>query len=302
MADANDTNPGGDAAVIKQMLAEMASSSGPGRESKAEAQFIPLWKKRPAGSGRRLMVNPGMVGDDPTSPGGGRLRPGRVEVEIPVITDEDFATQDMALGSFLDLSDEDREEFQTLALRSGLLRPSEDGYSGADLMAAWNKATLDAATYNRGNSDDKWISPWEAAEKMALGMAAKNGGAYDPFKPKTTTQRSTRKVDFTKGEAAGDVSQTLESMFTELMGRAPTEEERSVYQRLVQTAYDASPETATQTTVTDWQGNSTSNTVQQGGIDMTTTMLDKVREDPEAEAFLASQYFEAVMNSLGAIA
>ena len=273
-------------ALLGALVGGMAAG-GP-TASKANQAIVPLWRVRPAKKTER--VNPGEFGD---TKGG---LPQRLTVDITPTGD--VATPDFAASSFLDMPEKDRADFVKMAVASGLLPPDP---TPTQVAEAWQRSVGFAADYNGARDQDKWISPWEAVQRMGLLNAAGQGGSYDPFKPRTQTQ--TTKKDFTRGADAEQVTRNLESLFASEMGRAPTEAERSMYQRLVQKAYEASPETSTTVTTPDAQGNSTSVTTQSGGIDMSATLLDKVRNDPEHAAFQAgSTYFEAAMRALGAIA
>jgi hypothetical protein len=213
----------------------------------------------------------------------------------------EFYSADQAASSFLDMDEKDRKEFMQKAIETGLIKPGSDGVSAADVFEAWQRATNYAAGYNKDRGQDAWISPWEAATRMGVSGVAGSGGAYDPFKPRTQTQ--TTKRDFTKGNDAESVTRNLESIFQQEMGRAPTEQERAVYQRAIQKAYDANPEKTVSTTQTDANGVTTGTTTASGGVDMTATLLDQVRNDPESQAYQAgSTFFQAAMNALGAIA
>ena len=279
-------------AILAQQKAARAAG---GPQSAADQPIIPLWKTRPTKFSEN--VNPGQFGDDIRTADGGRVTGGRKRIEFP----QDYRTQVNASSSFLEMSEQDRNEFMQLALQAGLINPSSNGVSQSDVFQAWDRATKFAADFNSDKSKDKYISPWEATRKLALGMKAANGGAYDAFRPRKQTQTTAR--NFTTGQDAQAVSSALESLFSQEMGRAPTQQERLTYQKLVQKAYDMNPETSTSVTTTDPNGDSTTNTTQSGGVDMTATLLDQVRSDPESQAFQAgSTFFQAAMNALGAIA
>lgn len=275
----------------------MASGAGGTAASKGPDLFIPLWKVRP--KKKVVKVNPGEVGDNLRSTGGGRVLTGQGQMDLT--PKAEFYSADQAASSFLDMDEKDRQEFLKKAIETGLIKPGSDGVSAADVFEAWQRATNYAAGYNKDRGPDAWISPWEAATRMGVSGVAGEGGAYDPFKPRTQTQ--TTKRDFTKGNDAESVTRNLESIFQQEMGRAPTEQERAVYQKAIQKAYDANPEKTVSTTQTDANGVTTGTTTASGGVDMTATLLDQVRNDPESQAFQAgSTFFDAAMRSLGAIA
>lgn len=283
-------------ALISQALAAAPQAAG----AASDLPFIPLWKVRP--KGQKLTVNPGQFGDgeDLRTSGGGMITGGRSTITTDPTKSEKMYTADEAASAYLDLDEKDREEFQKKAVEAGLVRVGEDGtVTRSEFFEAWQRAAKYAATYNKDRDQAKWISPWEATDRLGVLGAAGSGGAYDPFKPHTTTTHR----DYTKGSDASAVTQNLESIFNQEMGRAPTEQERGVYQRLVQKAYDAHPETTTSTSQTDASGNTTSNTTQAGGVDMNATLLDQIRDTPESDAYQAgSTFFEAAMRALGAIA
>lgn len=281
-------------ALIAQAMAASAASPN---ASQGPDLFIPLWKVRP--KKKIVKVNPGEIGDSLRSPGGGRVLTGQGQMDLT--PKSEFFSADQAASSFLDMDEKDRAEFMQKAIETGLIKPGSDGVSPAEVFEAWQRATNYAAGYNKDRGPDAWISPWEAATRMGVSGVAGEGGAYDPFKPRTQTQ--TTKRDFTKGNDAESVTRNLESIFQQEMGRAPTEQERAVYQKAIQKAYDANPEKTVSTTQTDANGLTTGTTTASGGVDMTATLLDQVRNDPESQAFQAgSTFFDAAMRSLGAIA
>lgn len=278
-----------------ELLAALAESMavGPGGQQ-AAAVIVPLWKVRP----RSQKINAGQFGGDTSLPGGGRRTSGRITYGGP--TQEQLSTTaDYAAGAFLDMSEADRQEFANKAILAGVLNPGSN--SPDQVASAWQNAVSYAAKYNAERPEGSYISPWEALDKLGVLNAAGKGGAYDPFRPRKQTQTTAR--NFTTGQDAQAVSSALESLFSQEMGRAPTQQERLTYQKLVQKAYDMNPETSTSVTTTDPNGDSTTNTTQSGGVDMTATLLDQVRSDPESQAFQAgSTFFQAAMNALGAIA
>lgn len=281
-------------------IAAAVAATGTGGQSQAALPFIPLWKARP--KARTITVNPGQFGDgeDLRSPGGGRVTGGRGRLTVGP-SDSEFYTKDQASSAYLDLDDKDRADFRKRAIDAGLIRPGADGVSDTEVFEAWQRAANYAAMYNSDREKDKWISPWEAVHRLAVQGVAGAGGAYDPFRPRTQT--STTKRNFTKGSDAEAVTRSLESIFNEEMGRAPTQEERAIYQRLVQKAYDKNPERTTTVTQTGEDGNTTSTSTAAGGVDMTATLLDQVRDTDEADAYQAgATFFEAAMQALGAIA
>lgn len=285
-------------AMLQQAMAARAAAGG-GTQSQAAMPIIPMWQTRPKGKNPfQENVNVGQFGDARTE-GGGRVLTGRPPVDLK----RDVLTADAAASSFLDMDQADRDNFQKLAIEAGLIKVGQDGFVTQDeVFGAWQQATKYAGGFNSERDKDKWISPWEAAQRLALSNEASGGkGKFDPFAPRTSTATTHR--NFSEGQDAEGVTRNLENLFASEMGRAPTQEERAIYQRLVQKAYDANPERTTSVTQTDAQGNSTTNATQSGGIDMTATLLDKVRSDPEQQAFQAgSTFFSAAMQALGAIA
>jgi hypothetical protein len=277
----------------------MAAAGAGGSAAQA---LIPLWQVRPASATKAgRTVNAGQVGDNVRSPGGGKPTAGGRRT-LP--SKAEFFTKDAAASSFIDLPQEDRDAFLKVAVAAGLVSPDASGQvSPADLFRAWTVATDAAADYNADRDPEKWLSPWEAAHKLALSSMAGQGGAYDPFKPVTTTDSRTTKKDFTSGDNAEQVTRALESIFNEEMGRAPTEQERAIYQKAIQRAYDANPEVTNTTTTTDRGGNQTTMQTQTGGVDTVGTLLDQIRDTPEADSYQAgATYFQAAMQALGAIA
>lgn len=272
-----------------QAASGLAKQTGP-------QPIVPLWRVRPKGNSER--VNVGMIGDDVRTQSGGRVTAGRPTVDLK----RDYYTPDSAASAFLEMDDKERNQFRDLAIQAGILNVPQNGYiSNDDIFSAWQKATGYASTSNSTTDDkSKWISPWEAAQKLALSSKAGQNGAYDPFAPRASDKTLVR--DFSSGQDAEGVTRSLEAIFNSEMGRAPTEKERAVYQHLVQQAYNASPEKTHSVTQVDAHGNATTTETQSGGVDQTATLLDEVRKDPEHQAQAASTYLDAVFQHLGAIA
>jgi hypothetical protein len=278
-------------AIVGQAMMQSAIA---GNASAANQAIIPLWMARPSGGKKVERVNPGQAGEIP-----GQL-PGRFAVDVT--PSPSYFTTDYASSAFLNMDDKQRSDFQKRAIGAGLIGPKQD--LSPDVVAgAWSNAVKYAAQYNADRDEKEWISPWEAVDKLGALNAAGKGGAYDPFKPRTTSSSQTTKRDFTRGSDAEAVTRQLEGLFEAEMGRAPTTAERSVYQRLVQKAYEASPEVSKSVSTTDAAGNTTGTTTQSGGIDMTATLLDQVRSNPESQAYDAGvTFFQSAMKALGAIA
>ena len=292
------TGGGAMPAELSAMLSQAFASQGQLTSAKQEV-FVPLWRVRPES---QKNINRGQFGDGMSSDGGGKFtQGGRFTVGGPSPTDLSI-TADVAMSAFLDMDPQERNEFKDKALKSGLLRMGEDGYvSDAEVFSAWQKATGAAADYNATKGKDKWISPWEAVDRLGISGAAGKNGGYDPFKPRTTTQ--TTKRDFTSGSGLGNIMGTMREIFRSEMGREPTEDEVKVYAAITQKAYDANPEVQKSTSTTGPDGNTSVVQSASGGIDVGETLLDQVRNDPERDAFQAgSTYFEAAMQALGAIA
>lgn len=272
--------------------------------TKLNVPFVPLWKKRPT-SKKKERVNRGLHGGDQTSPGGGTYTTGRIEgatVEVDASTEEDYRTVDQAASAFMDMTDADREDFKRKAISAGLLKVDKGGaVSQAEVYEAWRAATLAARDYNVDRDKGQWISPWEAVDRIGLSEIAKDGGAFDPFRPQST--RTTTKRNFMEGDDAAQVTRTVESLFESEMGRAPTAQERAMYQKMVQTAYNASPEVTNRIETLGSDGNTTVNETISGGVDIPGTLLDQVRGTDERDAFQAgATFFQAAMQALGAVA
>jgi hypothetical protein len=288
---ATDPGPVDVAAIVANVMAAQAAPGGSSNQT-----FVPLWKVRPKATKENL----GEYGDRLVNSAGGRPTAGKISYGGP--SDGDYGTtSNQAASAFMDMNAKDRADFEKKALEAGLLKPGPDGISQAALFEAWQRATSYAATYNGDRDKSQWISPWEATARLGVSGVAGAGGAYDPFKPHTQTQTTRR--DFTSGSDAAAVTGSLETIFQQEMGRAPTKKERSVYQQIVQKAYDAHPETQTSTSQTDVNGNTTGSTTVDGGIDMNATLLDQIRDTPEADSYQAgATFFDAAMQHLGAIA
>lgn len=261
---------------ISQVLA-MGAQSGSG--ATADDAIIPLWVKRPdIGPARKephawMYVNP---------------------KEIPATGPQySMFTADAAENAFLDMTLEEKRQFVAAASRVGLVGKSP---SGSEVASAWAKAVGLARQYNTGKSKDKWVSPWEAMDKLALYDAASNGAGYDGF-TRTQTQSSIR--NYTQSELTG----TAEQILRKELGRGPTKAELAAYTIAVNNASKASPEVSTQTVTQDVAGNTSSSAVNSGGIDPAQVITDSARTNPERARYQAAAvYLPTLLNALGAVA
>lgn len=258
--------PGGNSSTFDAAAILNALRTGTGTPT-GDA-LVPLWKTRPAATSEKP-----------------RNRFDAVDQKAEHASAPTMYTGDQAEASFLDMPDSDRAEFVDKAKKVGLLGKSP---SAADVASAWAKAVGVAKQYNSQNDRSKWVSPWEALQKLGLSEAAAGGGAYDGFQTNTTVRQY----------SSSDLATTAEQIMRRELGRAPTSAELKAYTIAVNQASAQNPQTVT--TYTDPSGN-TSNTTQ-GGIDPNQVMIDKVRADPQRAAYQAAAvYFPDVMRALGAV-
>lgn len=275
MADNNGFDLAGALAALR------SESSGAG----ARPAIVPMWKSRPA------KVSTSRIEMDTE----GNTTYGKRRVE-KIAPDLAPVTADAADASWLDMSAEDRAGFLALARRAGLVGKSP---SPTDLASAWSKAVASAEKYNSATPDkSKWVSPWEAVDKLALLDAASQGGVYDQFAPKTTVQRNARV--YNSSELANNAEQILRSE----LGRGPTQAELAAYTIAVNAASAANPQVTTTTTQFDQEGQASfQDSSTAGGIDPNQVMLDRVRNDPERARYQAAAvYLPDVFKALGAVA
>ena len=260
---------------IAQVISMGAQSSG----VSADDAIIPLWVKRPDIGPDRLEPHAWMY-----------VNPKKTPATGPQYS---MFTADAAENAFLDMTVEEKKQFVAAASRVGLVGKTP---SGSEVASAWAKAVGLARQYNTGKSKDKWLSPWEAMDKLALYDAAGNGAGYDGF-TRTQTQRSVR--NYTQSE----LSLTAEQILRKELGRGPTKAELTAYTIAVNNASKSSPEVSTQTVTQDGSGNTSSSTVNSGGIDPAQVITDSARTNPERAKYQAAAvYLPTLLNALGAVA
>lgn len=314
---ANNTappSPGGGydvAAAAEKFLAMQGGAAG------ANAPTVPLWlarpatpitKKRTASTTKKTYGR--LEGNDGTTvatPGDSRW------------TDPDFFTNPMANNRTLtksaaemywfDMEDDERQAFADRAMRAGLWEP-KDGAKG--LISAWSQAVDMASSYNEANADskDKWLSPWEALDKLYAAGVAAAGGRLDaidsgPFKGwRSNTSKLVR--NFSEDEIQATATQILQQE----LGRDPSKEELKAFTIAANRQASLQPQVVTERSrdiAWDESGrpidSESERTVAGEAYDPSMDMLDQVRGSDEQKAVkAATDYYNATMQALNAIA
>lgn len=292
--------PGNGFDVAGALLAYQAAAGGQSSQSKDDIPIVPLWRVRPAPQPQKRSSGAGSAAladryasDVPPKPsifqvgtpaGTGTVRTGGSAAP-------DYKSVNMAEAYWLDMSDEDRKAFMESAKKEGFWNPNQ----GADgLVSAWGKAVALAAQYNQAHSDDKskWISPFEAIQKMAIADMAGQNLAHDGF----STETSYRK--FSQNELMSNAKSVLQQE----LGRNPTSSEMKAFTAAVNAASLLHPQTVTRQQVDDGQGGTSAvSTVTGGNFDPNAVIDAQVHGTQEYNDFqAASVYFPALMQAVGA--
>jgi len=238
---------------------------------------VPLWQARPKSFGKVYapIGNPMDAMTFTTKP------------KVPSL-----ATADEAKAAFLDMDPADMERFRKKAVAVGLLSQSDPPSA---LFNVWQQMVSETASYNKTKkSPTKYISPWEAVDRLAMDRAGKANAAFDGFS--SSVQSQVQQVS--DQQLAGTARQVLQQE----LGRDPTAAELRSYTIAVNQAAQANPVvTRTANDGTD-PANTVSSSTTSGGIDPQQVILDQVRQDPEHAQYQASTlYYQAALNALNSI-
>lgn len=308
--------PGGSgydvAAAAEKFLAIQGGATG------VNTPTVPLWLARPATPtlkpARKAAKTVKTYGRLEGNEGNASMTPGDRWVDPNAFsnpmesTHARTLTEDAAAMYWFDMSDEERRAFAEKAVKAGLWEPKD----GADnLLAAWTRAVDMASTYNKANANDKekWLSPWEALDKLYAAGVAGAGGVLDgidgPFKGwRSNTSKLVR--TFSEDEIQATATQILQQE----LGRDPSKEELKAFTIAANRQASLQPQIVTERsrdTAWDEQGrpidSETERTVEGEAYDPSMDMLDQVRGSEEQKAVkMATDYFNATMQALGAIA
>ena len=301
MAEYQDPTPGSQSsssadAYVGQLIAQ-AMSAKQQQGGGADSPIVPLWRVRPAstsgGAGSSAAADrtysqtrrsPFQIGEGPGV--GTVLAPSATSTPAP-----QFYTTNYAEAYWLDMSEEDRKAFMESAQREGFWKPSQ----GADgLVSAWGKAVSLAAQYNQNHDKGKWISPFEAIEKMSIADMAGQNLAHDQFSTETTYRK------FTANELMGNAKAILQQE----LGRNPTASEMKAFTAAVNQASMDNPQTVTRQTTQNADGTTSSavTSVEGGNFDPNAVILDEVDDSQEFKDFqAASVYYPALLQALDSV-
>ena len=281
MANAPDGS-GGSAPLLDPKA--MAAALLAGQPANTDQPFVPLWKSKPATTPRAMGNLHKLDAMDQTVGDAGGAAPNV----------SDYHTGDYADSAFLDMTPADQNEFKQKAIKAGLIK---DDATPAQIIQAWQNAVAQAEKYNKARPTDKnrWISPFEAVEKLGITSAADNGAAWDGF------SRTISSKQYSESEVKGNAISILQHE----LGRDPTAAEVHAFTLAVNHASAMNP---TITTSQQYPAGPNGEapftaTTTTGGIDPNQILLDQVRSSPEhAKVDAAAVFYPAVLQALGAIA
>lgn len=303
---------------IAEVAAKYAAMSG--GATGADAPVVPLWLARPAtpviAPARRAARTTKTYGRLEGNEGNTSLTPGEKWSNPNFFTDPSSHTQTLSKSGaevyWFDMSDEERRAFAEKAIKAGLWEP-KDGAKG--LISAWAQAVDMAASYNSANPDakDKWLSPWEALDKLYAAGVAAAGGDMDAFgdgSAQPYTGWRTSKFKSVKKFTDDEIQATATQILQQELGRDPTKAELKAFTIAANQNAAANPQTVTERSrdiAWDESGrpidSETERTVDGEQYDPTADILGSVRGSEEQKNVkMATDYFSAAMQALGAIA
>ncbi|KJK12567.1 hypothetical protein UB45_07770 [Terrabacter sp. 28] len=285
--------------LIAVSIAGAQAMQGGSSTKVEDMPLIPLWKTRPVsssqGSGRVAPtgplagnVNPIWLKPKPSGAGSSAA----ADREIGGGADTSYSTMDAAEVHWMEMSQDDRMEFASLAEKAGLWKKS----LGPDALAqAWAKSVGWAGKYNHLHQDDqsKWISPFEAATNMAISGLADEDQSHDGFSTESVVQQ------FNVSQLTSQARQILQSE----LGRNPTDSEMKAYTAAVNAAARANPQVRTTHQDLGWDGtpNGDSQAVVAGGVDPAEIIQGMAQGTQESADFkTAAMYLPALQQAIGA--
>lgn len=202
-------------------------------------------------------------------------------------------TKSNAQAYWLDMPDSDKRAFAQAAIAADMWKPKDGAFA---LAQTWAQAVDLAQTYNSqfsSDKDGKWLSPYEAIQKLAPAVAASRGAKYNGF------SRTTQVQQFRDSDLYSQAKKILQSD----LGRDPTQAELHAFTLAVNAAAAKNPTvTTTQQANPDGTGDNQVVTYGSGAFDPTQTIDDMVKKTDEYARYQAAvDYFPAVMQALGAI-
>lgn len=310
-------DPGWTAAYSAAWKAQQQSTGSTGKQ---EAQvFMGTTPGRmPKGSdlfGTEPQTGPPVMQPSPVQSGTKRVfGPDGTSIEIPVNTapppDQGTPPTNKILG--LDAAINAPLLWKQKTQLKAIERAKALGYSVttfADFLKVWEAAVKQsAAAYDNGTG--KKISPWDMLGMLAAGSSTdKNGGTgtTPPFTGVKTTTSTNTSIDDIDPATADSV---LTSTLTQLLGRAPTDAEKSDYLSRANGLSKLNPAITQTTTKTNYQnGEATgqqSFTHQTGGVtqaDLQSAAENQAKANPEYGAYQAAgTVYNWLTSALGAAA
>lgn len=298
MATPNTSGSGAGTSMSDQQILSLLAGAGGGAGQPASA-IVPLWLTRASNSAPPAKTRPG--------------RSGEIDYEIASARSDFRATpttQDAAEQYWMDMPDEERRAFTQKAIKAGMWEP-KDGPGG--LFRAWAQAVGFAASYNGAHpgEKDKWLSPWEAVDKLyAAGYAGSNGAIDGIGKGnKPFTGWRTNKYNQVSTFTDQQIKQTAEKVLQQELGRDPTKAEVAAYTIAANKAAAENPQMVTERTRdTAWDeagrpiDSETQRVTQGDSFDPSQTIQDMARGTQEHKNVkAATDYFSAAMQALGSI-
>lgn len=238
-----------------------------------EERKVYMGRRRVPGSGTWTSGVQGGLGSEQS-----RARPPRVV--------DDVKTFDEALLLFNTWSDRQIKDFAERLVGEGIL-PAD--YTFDEVRGAWETFVKEAERFTAAG---RKITPWDV---IAYYSGEKIGGGGSDEKGQARTQTSTQFHLSTPAEARGMLSQ----MLSNLIGRAPSDDEVDSFQEALNGEQRRNPTTTT--VEYDEEGNSTSTTT--GGMDAGAYAGEYAQgEEFESEAGTyqaATTYFNALREAIG---
>lgn len=280
----------------QMMLMSVLSQTETGTGSAGpDAPLVPLWRVRPPSTkpGSSAAADRAISGMSSSGAGSAAAADRAISDRTgdPYAPGLDPKTQEYAEAYWIDMSEEDRAAFMETAKSAGLFK---DSMGGDGLAQAWSKAVALAAQYNANHNKDEWLSPFEAADKLALKALADDDGTMDFM------DRSTTVHQFTENE----LSSQAEAVLQRELGRNPTASELRAYTLAVNEAALANPTKVTEqgTKSADGSVTDSARVVSGANFDPTQEIEEMVRGTKEHDDFQAAAvYYPALLQALGAV-
>src|SRR5574337_1131000 len=119
----------------------------------------------------------------------GEMANRRTSSTEPALPTDMPTTKTGAEAYWLDMPDVNKQAFAQAAMSADMWKPTDGAYG---LAQAWKSAVDLAAQYNSQFSSDKegrWLSPYEAIQKLAPAVAASKNAKFNGFSQTTHVQQ-----------------------------------------------------------------------------------------------------------------